>query len=449
MDNLIKKYNVSVPRYTSYPPVPYWNDKVINQNKWLDEVVTVYNDSKSISLYIHLPYCESLCTYCACNKRITKNHAVEASYVDAVIQEWAIYRAQFSEAPLIKQIHLGGGTPTFFSPENLKALLQAILSEVEVAPDNDFSFEAHPSSTSKAHLETLFELGFKRISIGVQDISSKILKAINRHQDCDQIRDVCKWAREIGYSSINYDIIYGLPFQTEVEIDATVNFIKETAPDRIAFYSYAHVPWKSKSQRAYSEDDLPKGLAKSNLYQRGMKALMNIGYQQIGMDHFCLETDSLYIAYQKGKMHRNFMGYTHSHTTCSIGLGVSAISDCWSMYVQNEKSIEAYKLSIYEQKLPIIKWHHLNKQELEMRSIILELMCRDQLSWDVLKKSNLINDELMTNLSELEKDGLVYLEPEFIKVSTKGLLFIRNICAAIDPLYENKDSSTPMFSSGV
>jgi oxygen-independent coproporphyrinogen-3 oxidase len=446
---LITKYNKAVPRYTSYPTVPHWQDEIPTESQWLSAIKNAYNEAPGISLYIHLPFCEALCTYCGCNKRITKNHNVEEPYIDTVIKEWSIYRAQFEEPPMIKEIHLGGGTPTFFEPKQLERLLTAILADCEVAEEHEFSFEAHPNSTSYGHLKCLYDLSFRRISIGVQDVSPNILKAINREQTSDEVRGLTKWSRAIGYTSINYDIIYGLPFQKPVNIMDTAAFIAETKPDRIAFYSYAHVPWKSASQRAFTLDDVPSGIYKSDLYDLGRYLLESEGYEAIGMDHFCLPNEGLNRAYQKGEMHRNFMGYTANYTKCSIALGASSISDSWDVYVQNEKNIEKYQEIINSGKLPITKGHVLTDSETTMRKHILNLMCKDSTTWDLISKDAIAITPFLSNLDELVADDLVRYKNNQIKVTEKGKYFIRNICAALDPIFQNTEVDSPLFSKAI
>jgi len=442
----LEKYNISVPRYTSYPTVPNWQDEVPITGQWMKHVMSSYIDHPEISLYIHLPFCESLCTYCGCNKRITKNHAVEIPYIEAVLNEWRIYRSYFVNPPVIKEIHLGGGTPTFFAPEQLHNLINSILSDSTIAEDHAFSFEAHPSSTSVDHLQTLYDLGFNRISIGVQDISPEILTAINRKQTAEQVAFVTENARRIGYNSVNYDIIYGLPFQTLDNINQTIDFISEQMPDRIAYYSYAHVPWVSASQRAFTIDNVPTGKEKNRLYRQGKDRLLGLGYRTIGMDHFCLEDETLHQAYVQGKMHRNFMGYTPNYTQCSIALGTSSISDSWTMYVQNNKSVESYTSSVNNGMLPISKGHILSQDEQTIRQHILNLMCRDYTSWD---SNNYIPNINYAALSDMEQDGLIEYGKDFIKVLEPGKYFIRNICSAIDPTFKLQSISTNKYSNAI
>lgn len=435
--NLVEKYNIAVPRYTSYPPVPNWTG-IKGKETWLDHIgLCLQQNVEGISLYIHLPYCEKLCTYCGCNKRITKNHQVEEPYIETVLHEWAAY---VSLTPLkkilIKELHLGGGTPTFFSPENLRTLIEGIFQFAEKAPEAALSFEAHPSSTSREHLEVLYSLGFQRISIGVQDLSPRIMKAINRDQTEEQIDQVVMWSREIGYTSINFDLIYGLPFQNEGDIHTTMAFVAKSLPDRIAFYGYAHVPWKSAGQRAFGDGDVPVGIEKYNLKALGYQLLEDMGYKAIGMDHFALPNDSLFKNLKEGKLHRNFMGYTDQHTSILLGLGASAISETADYYVQNEKTIEAYTEKVYnDPKLAITNAHHLTEIEKRTKNHILNLMCRmeTQLFGD---EQELVHLNLkQTEIQELEDDGLIELSREKLRILPKGRDFIRNICAAMDPAY--------------
>ena len=446
---LIEKYNTAVPRYTSYPTVPHWGQQAPSQEEWLTEVKKSYQEVPELSLYIHLPFCESLCTYCGCNKRITKNHTVESPYIEAVLKEWKIYHDNLEQRPTIKEIHLGGGTPTFFDAENLNKLISTILEDSDLADGYEFSFEAHPNSTTSQHLKVLYNLGFRRISIGVQDISPNILNAINRKQTVDEVRGVTTWARALGYSSVNYDIIYGLPFQKPSNILDTAKFIADQMPDRIAFYSYAHVPWKSASQRAFTIKDVPSGVEKNELYDLGRYLLEMEEYKAVGMDHFCLEDEALYQAYKEGRMHRNFMGYTPNYTKCSIALGASSISDSWSMYIQNEKHVEDYEQKVNSGVLPIIKGHKLTPSETMMRQHILNLMCKDTTRWDQNSKDAISITPFLSNLDALVEDGLVIYNNNQIKITDLGKFFIRNICSAVDPIFQRSISENQVFSQAI
>ncbi len=432
--DLIKKYNVQAPRYTSYPTVPYWtNNPTIEE--WKLKVKQVFdktNERDGISLYIHLPFCESLCTYCGCTTRITVNHAVEEPYLNAILKEWAIYLELLEDKPNIKELHLGGGTPTFFKPGNLKKLLEGVISTSVVCKDAEFSFEAHPNNTTYEHLKVLRELGFTRLSLGIQDMDINVQKIVNRVQPLENIERVTREARELGYVSINYDLIYGLPLQKKSSVINTINQVKVFRPDRIALYSYAHVPWIKPGQRKFTEADLPKDEEKRELYEIGRNMLEEAGYIEIGMDHFALKTDSLYIASQTHKLHRNFMGYTHNHTEFMLGLGVSAISDTWSAFAQNIKTVEEYYEVVNKGELPIFRGHILDEEDKILRKHILNIMCRFETSWLDKNEQTPFLYEAIGKLKEMEYDGLVIRRLLKLSVTPEGLKFIRNICMAFD-----------------
>ena len=447
--NLITKYNVQTPRYTSYPTVPYW-DNTVDIKQWKKNVHTSFiesNKKDGISIYIHLPYCESLCTYCACNTRITVNHTVEAPYIAALIKEWHLYLTVLKDKPRIKEIHLGGGTPTFFSATHLQELIKTILASSEVCTDAEFSFEAHPDNTTIEHLQTLFNLGFKRVSFGIQDFDLKVQKAIHRFQSFEQVKKVVDEAKAIGYNSINFDLIYGLPFQTEESVIDTINQVNLLHPDRIAFYSYAHVPWIKPGQRSFTEKDLPLDAEKRKLYETGKQMFLDNGYIEVGMDHFALPQESLSQALRKGKLHRNFMGYTHNYTKLLIGLGVSSISDSWTAFSQNVKTVEEYLDLVNKGMLPIFKNHFLTTEDLLLRQHILNIMCNYYTEWDK-EQTSALSDALI-KLKNLEQDGLVQTNNLSVKVTTNGKPFLRNICMCFDKRYWNKVIETKVFSSSI
>ena len=447
MNNLLSKYNVPAPRYTSYPTVPYWNSAPPSEEAWQQSVRNRSRQTSDISLYIHLPYCENLCTYCGCNKRITKNHAVEKPYLESVLAEWDMYLKLFDRLPVISSLHLGGGTPTFFQPDNLEFLMSNLLSRATLTDGCELSFEAHPHNTTFAHLDTLANWGFRRISIGVQDFSDKILQLINRRQTVREVERVTMEARALGYNSINYDIIYGLPQQTADDIRRNAAKIRELQPDRIAFYSYAHVPWIKPSQRAYSEKDLPTGKAKRKLYELGRSLLEEEGYREIGLDHFALPSDELFTAQRAGTLHRNFMGYTPRDTALSIGLGASAISDSWDVYTQNEKHIETYREVVSEGRIPILRGHALTGEDQVLREHIRNLMCRMETSWVDPKLQSAGWYAGLDRLQEFLADDLIELNPFRLRVKPSGRPFLRNICMAFDARYWAKQPDGKLFSN--
>ena len=441
---LLKKYNVAAPRYTSYPTVPYWESASFGQEQWFKALSKSYHQNKGegISLYIHLPFCESLCTYCGCNTRITKNHAVESPYINALIQEWQMYCELLGERPKLKELHLGGGTPTFFSPAHLKQLISAIVKEETT--DIECSFEGHPDNTTLVHLQTLYQLGFKRVSLGIQDFDPKVQHLINRFQTPMQVATLTHQARSIGYHSVNFDLIYGLPGQTIEGLTKTITEVIEMLPDRIAFYSYAHVPWMKPGQRHYTEKDIPQGNEKFALYQLGRTLLIDAGYEEIGMDHFALKTDSLYQASQKGQMHRNFMGYTHQHTQILIGLGVSSISDCGSAFAQNAKTVEGYSQQMANHSFAIEKGHLLNEEDTMIGKHILNLMCKNTTQF-----SDEIPLVIKDRLAPLIEDQLVKIVGKEVRVLPMGKSFLRNICMAFDERLWQKQPETCLFSTAL
>ena len=448
--SLVQKYNVPGPRYTSYPTVPYWEENTFSYSNWKKSLIETFNQSNStdgISLYIHLPFCESLCTFCGCHKRITKRHEVENPYIKAVLKEWELYCDLFDEKPLIKEIHLGGGTPTFFSPENLKTLIDGITKESIIAKDHEFSFEGHPNNTSREHLQTLYNLGFRRVSFGVQDYSEKVQKAIHRIQPFHNVAKVTLWAKEIGYTSISHDLVFGLPFQTLEDVLDTIDKTNSLHPDRLAFYSYAHVPWiKGNGQRGFNDEDVPKDDAKRQLYEQGKIQLAKHGFHEIGMDHFALENDSMFTSFKEGKLHRNFMGYTTTNTKLMIGLGVSSISDSWTAFAQNEKVLEDYYARLDKDEIPVYRGHILNNEDLIIRRHILNIMCQFQTSWHNKSDQFPELEAVVESLKEMEKDGLLQFNKNQLIVLEEGKPFVRNICMAFDLRLKRKAPQTQLFS---
>jgi len=445
-----KKYNVPSPRYTSYPTVPFW-EGTPSQEAWEKSCIEAIERSpdEGVSIYIHLPYCESLCTYCGCNKRITKNHLVEMPYLKAVLKEWELYKKALGDKILIRDLHFGGGTPTFFSPENLAYLMDHLLDGQRIADNAAFSFEAHPGNTTKKHLATLYKKGFKRLSLGIQDFNPYIQEVINRYQTLEQVQEVVDEARRIGYVSINFDLIYGLPFQTPDSVRESTVLALDMRPDRIAFYSYAHVPWKAKGQRKYDENDLPDDAAKRKLYEIGCEMFLESGYDEIGMDHFALPNDELLIALKAGKLHRNFMGYTEHKTSMMISLGTSSISDSIHAFVQNEKKVEDYIARVNEGIYPFFKGHLLNTEDLIIREHIGALMCNYITTWEAGSEDNAIMQEGIDMLGECLSDGLVEVTETSVRVTEKGKPFLRNIAMAFDARLRRKKPEVQVFSKSI
>lgn len=452
-DPFIARYNVPCPRYTSYPTVPYWEEDSFSYERYLETLQRSFAESNTedgISLYIHLPFCESLCTFCGCNKRITRQHDVELPYIEALLKEWKLYSSLFGSTPRIRELHLGGGTPTFFSPDNLERLIEGIFQTADADGHPEFSFEGHPNNTGKEHLTRLHKLGFNRVSFGVQDYSPTVQKAINRIQPFGNVRQVTDQAREAGYTSISHDLVFGLPFQQLHDIVDTVEKTLIIRPDRLSLYSYAHVPWlKGNGQRGFKDEDVPRDYEKRALYLAAKQRLLENGYIEVGMDHFALPGDALATAFEHKKLHRNFMGYTPSATQLMVGLGVSSIGDSWYGFAQNEKVVEAYYQLLDQQRLPITRGHLMTEEDLIIRRHILNLMCRFHTAWEgpdlYIEEIPVIADRL----AEMEKDGLLIRENTSITVTERGKPFIRNICMAFDLRLHRKVPETRLFSLSV
>jgi oxygen-independent coproporphyrinogen-3 oxidase len=447
---LLEKYNVPGPRYTSYPTVPYW-EKNPSTDEWIASLRKALLTSEGAAIYVHIPFCESLCTYCGCNNRITRNRSVGMPYVQTVLKEFGLYRErlQTGEKIPLGELHLGGGTPTFLAPDELTVLLRGILEHCTPVEDHEFSIEVDPRVTSTDHLAALREFGFRRISLGIQDFDPKVQEIVHRIQSVEQVEKVTLEARKIGFDSVNFDLIYGLPFQTVSSIEGTIRAVSTLRPDRIAFYSYAHVPWIRAGQRRFTELDLPDGAEKRRLYERGRELLEQEGYVEIGMDHFALKTDSLYTSTLAGALHRNFMGYTARNVNPILALGVSAIGDAWTAFAQNEKLLETYCERVERGEIPVSRGHVLDPEDLVLRKHILNLMTRMETSWESSEMKTPYLESVPARLSELEKDGLLKFSGNRCTVLEAGRPFLRNICMAFDARLERKAPGTRLFSSTV
>ena len=450
--DLLNKYNVPVPRYTSYPTVPSWKEglDVTQWEQTFEQQFQKCNEAEGLSLYLHLPFCESLCTYCGCNKKITTNHEVESEYLEVLLKEWQLYVQLMDSKPVIRELHLGGGTPTFFSPDNLKKLLKAIFTTAVIHPLHEFSFEGHPNNTTREHLQTLYELGFRRVSYGVQDTNEEVQRIINRIQPFANVQYATNTAREIGYHSVNFDLIYGLPGQTLEGLTKTILQTITLQPDRIAFYSYAHVPWTSRGQRLFDEKDLPSTNTKMKLYQLGKTLFAENGYSEIGMDHFALPHDDLVKAKEEGWLHRNFMGYTTQRTGILLGLGVSSISDVGVAYAQNHKTIHDYYTAINKGQLAVTKGYFLTEEDGTFKQYILNVSCQGKTQFHP-EHLALLRTYSFPELKNLQADNLVEWDEEGLIVTVLGQNFIRNICKAFDLhlLRHELQSGKQLFSKAI
>jgi oxygen-independent coproporphyrinogen III oxidase len=446
---LLAKYDIPAPRYTSYPTVPYWSVNPTTE-QWLREAKRTFEQKPNAewSMYIHIPFCEELCTFCGCNTFITRNHDNELSYTDVLHKEWELYLTHLPElrtAP-IRQIHLGGGTPTFFAAENLARLLRPIMEAVNIDPAHfEGSIEVNPRVTNRDHLIALRELGFQRISMGVQDFNPEVQRLVNRIQPYDITRDLTEMSRELGFESVNYDLIYGLPAQTADSFRETAVTTLTLMPDRIALYSFAFVPWIKKSHRLFTEDDLPKGADKRTLYEIAREIFLNAGYMELGLDHFALPNENLYQAHLEGRLHRNFMGYTDMRTDLLLGLGVSSISEAPTCFHQNDKVISSYNKRVLDGKIPTFRGHLLDEEDRRQREQILQFMTQERVMLHDEAQAADVRDYLV----ELLNDGLVTIDGLEMAMTEQGRPFLRNAAMALDMRLRRNQPDTRVFSQAV
>lgn len=446
MSSLFAKYDIPAPRYTSYPTVPYWETAPLHE-QWIQHLKLSLKDSgDSWSLYLHIPYCETLCTFCGCNNIITKDHNREEPYVSLVLKEWQLYLKEVAElrSRPLKHLHLGGGTPTFLSPANLKKLLEPILQSVKLADHFEGSIEVDPRRTTKEQLVVLKELGFNRISLGVQDFHFEVQRLVNRIQPYEITEKITREARELGFTSVNFDLIYGMAKQTLATMKECVEKTIQLRPDRIALYSFALVPWIKPAQRLFKDEDLPVGKEKRDLYELSRKMLLDAGYVEVGMDHFALPTDSLSVALNNKSLHRNFMGYTDQKTNVLLGLGVSSISESLFSFHQNEKVLASYQLKLDENQIPTHRGHVLTEEDQKRRAQILEFMTQG---------SVLLANEQESNakefLTEMLQDGLVKISNHQLILTDAGKPFLRNACLFFDERLKKVKPSTQVFSKSL
>lgn len=427
---LIQKYDKPGPRYTSYPAYPHWKETP-TESEWMGQVVLKRDLGAQFDLYVHIPFCQSLCIYCGCSRMITRDLSLAERYVDALIKEWNHYQKRVGYFP-ITSIHLGGGTPTFLPPK----LLEKLIVNLQGSQKIDWgAVEVDPRVTTKEHCEVLVKHGFKKFSLGIQDFDEKVQKNINRIQPFEMVKTLTKDLREMGVESLNFDIIFGLPGQSIETIQNTFKKVEKLKPDTIAFYSYAHVPWKIKSQKALEKIGLPSAEEKRALYECGKECLEGIGYHELGMDHFSLKEDQLYKAYEKGELKRSFMGYTARKGECLIGLGCSSISSTGFGYVQNEKEVPDYLEKIESGEMAFHYGHTMSHQDKIIDQTIQSLMCQGETQLDrVLLNLDKEHARRVRGIyQEMMEDGLLKISNSKLQVLENGKPFIRNICMALDP----------------
>lgn len=444
---LYRKYDIPAPRYTSYPTVPFWSETP-GREEWIQHLKRALgNDQSSWALYVHLPYCETLCTFCGCNTSITKDHSKEKPYVDLVIKELDLYLQQVPELKTkqLKQIHFGGGSPTFVSASVLGFLVDEIDKRV-VRQKNHFegAIEVDPRRTKIEQLKELKNRGFNRISLGVQDFDPEVQRLVNRIQPFEQTKQVTDWARELGYDSVNFDLIYGLAKQTPESITKSAELTVALKPDRIALYSLAIVPWIKPAQKLFKDDDLPKGEDKRKLYEIARTILTQNGYVEIGMDHFALNTDALYEKAKNKTLHRNFMGYTDQRTDVLLGLGVSSISETPDSFHQNEKILNLFEQKIMKGELPTLRGHVLTDEDKTQRQKILKFMTQYEIELSEVEKS-----KVQEFLKEMFQDKLVELDGRVLRLTELGKPFLRNAALFFDARLQRSQPQTRIFSSSI
>lgn len=447
---LIRRYDQSGPRYTSYPTAAQFHDGISEK----DYLVWARHSNEDpiprpLSIYIHIPFCDTVCFYCACNKVVTKNHARAVNYLDHLYKEIAMQGRLFDRDRVVEQLHWGGGTPTFLETGQMRALMETIERHFTLASHDrgEFSIEIDPRSADYAKLKALRQAGFNRVSLGVQDFNPQVQKAVNRLQSEEKTREVVAAARELGYKSLNMDLMYGLPFQSVTSFEETLRHVVDIKPDRLAVYNYAHLPQRFKPQRRIDEADLPSADEKLNILQRTIEFLSTTGYVYIGMDHFARPEDELAIAQRKGTLQRNFQGYS-THADCDlVGMGVSAIGKVCDNFSQNVRDLEEYYRLIDAGKLPIDRGFEVDQEDLLRRDIISQIMCNFILDIRAIeKKWRLHFAEKFASetaaLQQMQADGLLKLDADVLEVLPAGRLLVRNICMVFDRYLKGEGQSS-------
>ena len=449
-EEFLARYNRPGPRYTSYPTAPVWNDSFGSS-----DLEAVHADAERagtpVSLYMHLPFCESLCLFCACNVIIQKDKRAAIPYLDTLKKEIDRVSRNVSHNRNVVQFHWGGGTPTYLSPSQMEDLFTFTRDRFSFATDAEIGIEVDPRVTSRAHLESLRRLGFNRLSMGIQDFEPEVQKAINRIQPLEMTRDLIESARSLGFESINVDLIYGLPHQTADSFAHTVDQIIGLTPDRIALFSYAHVPWLKKQQGAFAAH-LPEGMEKFDIFRTGLMKFLETGYLYIGMDHFAKPGDELAISQQDRTLHRNFQGYTTKAGAALYGMGITAISGFPRAYAQNYRDLASWETSVNDRGLATMRGYRLSDDDLVRRAVINRLLCHTVVPKQEIEKEFAIHFDnyFAKELGTLElprADGLLTIENNEIRATWLGRIFIRNLAMYFDPYLEKQQlDAKPLFS---
>lgn len=452
--DLIKRYDVAGPRYTSYPTAVQFIEG-FDANAYRRYITASNNEliPKPLSLYVHLPFCHSLCYYCGCTKKVTRHAEQGVRYLELLDREIEMQGKLFDNDREVEQLHFGGGTPTFHTDEEMSALM-AQLGRHFALSDSDsreYSIEVDPRTVNNDRLAKLAELGFNRISLGVQDIDPKVQEAVNRIQDPQTTLDMVEGSRKLGFNSVSIDLIYGLPHQTSDSFGKTIDTVVKVRPDRLAVYNYAHMPHIFRAQRMINADDIPSPETKLELMELTIRKLTDAGYVYIGMDHFALPEDELTIAQKEGHLQRNFQGYSTRRQCDLVGLGVSAIGKVGDCYAQNQKDIPSWQKAVAEGRLPIWRGISLTTEDRLRRGVIESIMCNGEVHFDQFEANFDIdfNDHFaleLGNLQQLEQDGLLKMTETGFRATPEGRLLLRAIAMKFDEYLQTKQSSVPRFS---
>lgn len=451
--DLLRRYDVAGPRYTSYPTADRFVE-AFGESDYLQALQQrregVAVKAYPLSLYIHIPFCEALCYYCACNKIITKHHERGAEYLRYLEREVALNVAHLGAGQTVSQLHLGGGSPTFLNDDELRALMAMLRRNFEFAPGGEYSIEVDPRTVTAERLNTLALLGFNRLSFGVQDFDPDVQKAVHRIQPAQQVFDLVAASRALGFDSINIDLIYGLPMQTPETFERTLAQVVDLRPDRIALYGYAHLPERFKPQRRIHSQDLPPASAKLVMLSSALRVLMGAGYVYVGMDHFALPNDALAVAKRQGRLHRNFQGYSTQPDCDLIALGVSAIGHVGATFSQSVKTLEAYYDLLDQGRLPVERGLALSRDDLVRRTVIMALMCQGNVLFESVEVAHLVDFKKyfateLEILAGMQEQGLVLLDDSGIQVTELGWFFVRGVAMVFDK-YLQADRTRARFS---
>lgn len=451
---LLEKYDRPGPRYTSYPTAPHFHGELGEEQYCERLAAAAARADEPLSMYVHIPFCEARCTYCGCSAVISPHRGPEQEYLPVVARELELLQAQLGARRRLNQLHWGGGTPTFLTPEQCQQLAQAISSCFELSDGAEVAIEVDPCVTTMAHLSVLRELGFNRISMGLQDTKPEVQAAIGREQPLALTRDQVFEARRLGFASVNIDLIYGLPHQTESSFRDTVEtVIRELAPDRVACFSYAHVPWIKPHQKQLDASAMAQGWDKLKIFAGAAETFLAAGYRFIGFDHFARPEDELAHALDEGRMHRSFMGYTVMPASDQVGIGVTSIGDIAGAYVANQKNLARYQQAVNDGRLPIERGIVRSPEDELRGAVIRRIICTLSLDYDWLERAYQIDAgsyfaDAFSELETMAADGLVEIDPTGLRVTPLGRFFLRNLCMPFDT-YLKQPSERPVYSRTV